>query len=392
MAKQPPQKPAQDDGTWFLEAVGAKPASPTPIEAVEELTRENEIADLDAIEPPAPAPAAATPTPDARIERIAFDGDPGTSTSTFAPIPEPPPPPSVLVDQPPIHDTAPEPEFDQTLLSPPLRTRRRFRWPVAIVLIALVAAIGVAVIWLPSAADQEALAIRQTNYDATLAVRSYLPTVQDALDAVTNPASTNDRISASIPAISQLSSHASTLTDAARLPPPSLLPFVPSEPVDALIPLQERSSILAADVAEIARRLGHGYVYRTSIPRLLTTGDLPSEASTQQINSIAVDIAESLAEDAGVLGDLPTDPAFAEVSTAANRAVDRYGQWQDEYLAALATGDPEAASVLITEIATLRDDLITTNTEVLLAFRSEMDERILSLAVQLEEHLNDLAR
>ncbi len=390
MAKQPPQKPAQDDGTWFLEAVGAKTPSPTPIEAVEELTRENAIAELDSPAEPPPAHGDTASVRHEQIERITFDGDPGTSTSTFAPIPEPPPPPLLGSETAPP-DT-PEPEFDETLLAPALRTRRRFRWPVAIALITVLVAVGVAVVWLPRAADQEALAIRQTNYDATLQVRSFLPEVQGALDAITNPESTNDQAAGAIPTLSQLSSQASTLSDAAAIPPPTLFPFVPSDSLDALVPLQERSNILASDTAEIARRLGHGYVYRTSIPQLLATGVLVTEASTQQINAIAVDLASSLADDAGVVGDLPNDPSFAGVTQGAALAIERYSQWQDEYLAALASGDAAAATGFIAEIAAMRDDLASINSEALLAFRTEMDGRVLSLADQLDEHLSDLAR
>ena len=391
MAKQPPQKPAQDDGTWFLEAVGAKTPAPTPIEAVEELTRENAIPELDSPQEPSPAHDDTASVCRNQIERITFDGDPGTSTSTFAPIPEPPPPPPVVASDT-VPPDMPQPEFDEALLAPALRTRRRFRWPVAIALITILVAIGVAVVWLPRAADQEALAIRQSNYDATLAVRSHLPAVQGALDAVTNPQSTNDQVTAAIPTISQLSSQARTLSDAAAAPPPTLFPFIPSNSLDALVPLQERSNILASDTAEIARRLGHGYVYRTSIPQLLVTGDLPTEASTRQINVIAVDLASSLADDAGVVGDLPSDPSFAGVAQAASLAVERYGVWQNEYLATLASGDAPAATVLIEEIAAVRDQLASINTEALLSFRTEMDARILSLADQLDEHLSDLAR
>jgi len=391
LAKQPPQKPAQDDGTWFLEAVGARAPSPTPIEAVEELTRENAIPELDSPVEPPQANNDTAPVRQDQIQQATFDGDPGTSTSTFAPIPEPPPPPTVLTSDTARPDT-PEPEFDETLLSPALRTRRRFRWPVAIALITILVAIGVAAVWLPRAADQEALAIRQSNYDATLAVRSYLPPAQGALDAVTNPQSTNEQVDGAIPTISQLSSHASTLSEAAAIPLPTLLPFVPSNSLDALVPLQERSNILASETAEIARRLGHAYVYRTSIPQLLTTGDLATEASTQEINVVAVDLASSLADDAGVLGDLPSDPAFSGVAQAAGSAVERYARWQDEYLAALASGDTETATVLIDEIDALRDDLASITTAALVAFRTEMDGRILSLAGLLDEHLNDLVR
>ena len=392
MAKQPPMEPAHDDGTWFLEAVGAKEAASTPLEAVDDLTRENAIPGSEDTDSITPGDADGPSRDDQEIDLVSFDGDPGTSTSTFAPIPDPPPPPNLgdTSEAPVVVDEADE--LDKMLLAPALRTGRRFRWPVAIFLIAIIIAIGIAVIWFPRAADQEALAIRQSNYDATLAVRTYLPTSQAALDSVTNPASSTDDVAAAIPTISALSSHATTLSDAAREPLPTQLPFFTSGAIEQLGPLQQRSSILASETSEIARRLGHGYVYRTSVPELLATGDLPSEATTQEINTIAVDLASSLASDAEVLGGLPNDPSFAVVLEAASQAVDRYALWQDEYLAALAAGDPELATTLVDELTTLRSDLNALNTVALVTFRSEMDERILSLADQLDVHLTDLAR
>jgi hypothetical protein len=392
MAKQPPIKPAQEDGTWFLEAVGAKAPSPSSIESVAELTRENAIPELDAPDPPDTPDAEASSVDVQRTVLESFDGDPGTSTSTFAPIPVPPPPPPVLAGTTDKVESAPGSDIDPTLLAPALRTRRRFRWPVAIVIAVAILAAGAAVIWLPRAADQDALAIRQINYDATFTVRSYLPTAQGALDAVTNPEATTEQVSTAIPTISTLSSHASSLAEAASMPQPRQLPFMTSARIDELAALQERSAILASDASDIARRLGRGYVYRTSIPELLATGDLPLEASAREINVLAVDLASSLAADAGLLGDLPDDPSLAGVLAVATASVDRYAQWQDEYLAALVAADTDTVSTLIDEIDTLRTDLVSTTTEALVSFRSEMDERILSLADQLDAHLSDLAR
>lgn len=392
MAKQPPMKPPQEDGTWFLEAVGAQVPSPTSLESVVELTRENAIPELDGPDASAVSHHGAPDVDAQHTVLISFDGDPGTSTSTFAPVPEPPVPPPVLAGPADTSETVSGDDIDPTLLASALRTRRRFRWPVVIVVAVAVIAIGVAVIWVQRAADQEALAIRQSNYDAAFTVRSYLPTAQGALDAVTNPDATNEQVSSAIPTISTLSSHASRLADAAAEPQPTQLPFMTSARIDALAVLQERSSILASDAADVARRLGHGYVYRTSIPQLLATGDLPVEGSAPEVNVLAVDLASSLAGDAALVGDLPNDPTFEGVRTDAGDAVDRYAQWQDEYLAALVSGDMDTASLLIDEIDSLRAQLASTTTGALLSFRSEMDERILSLADQLDGHLSDLAR
>ncbi len=390
MAKQPTTKPDHDDGSWFLQAVGAEPPAPTASEVVAELQRENTQPDLPAVDDTKhPSPRETN----SEIEIVSFDGDPGTSTSSFAPIPVPPPTPPELSEVTTEMDIiSPGQAFDDTVLAPALRTRRRFRWPVAGFLVFAIAAFGVAALWLPRAVENEAFAVRQSNYDATLAVRSYLPTAQTALDAVTDPASTPDVLSASVPIISQLSSHATNLATTAQEPLPPRIPLVSSQAIDDLAPIQDQSAILASDASEVARRLGHGYVYRTSIPELLDTGDLPASASTQEINTIAILLASSLADDAALISDLPTDPAFASVLTRATQAQERYGPWQIAYLGALTSNDPETAAGLIAEIAAIKSSLAEENEATLLAFRSSLDGRIVSLAGELQAHLDHLTR
>ncbi len=393
MAKQPPTGPDPDKGTWFLEVVGVNPPLPTPSEAVAELTRENTVPDLPAIDAevsPASAPGSV------EVLLISFDGDPGTSLSSFDPIPVlPSPPPELLgstietelLHLPPITDG-----FDDTVLAPALRTKRRFRWSVILFLVFAIAVLGIGALWLPRATEQDALTVRQSYYDAALAVRTYLPTSQTALDAITNPGSTESEVGDSVPVITRLSSHATNLETVANAPLPTTLPLVPSGPIDALVPLRDRSAILASDSSEVARRLGHGYVYRTSIPQLLNTGDLPTSATTAVINELSLRLASSLADDAALIADLPTDSSFASVLNRATEALDRYGPWQDEYFAALTGEDPDSAGVLVSELDTLKTGLVDENERALLEFRTEMDARIISLADELEAHLDDLSR
>ncbi len=388
MAKQPPTNPTSDDGTWFLEAVGATPPTPTSLQAVEELSRDNDVAADDEIGDRAKGREPA------EVVVASFDGDPGTSTSTFHPVPKPPPPPPVIAPgarppapPPTVHDP---PAAEDATLAPELRTRRPFRWSVVLFVGALVGALALTVFLIPRALTESTLTIRQENYDATLAVRTYLPTAQGALGTITDPASDGDALAAAVPEISGLSSHASRLAQAATIPIPTAPPLIDRTPFEEIATLTERSNILAADASQIALRIGHAYVYRTSVPLLLDTGDLPTEATTQGINTLAIDLAASLADDTTVLSDLPDDPAFASVADTARSSLERYRSWQDEYLAALAEGDADAAAVLVEEISTVRTGLAAANLEALLAFRTEMDGRIISLADQLDAHLTAL--
>jgi hypothetical protein len=394
------------DGSWFLEAVGAKPPTPKPSESVAELSRENTDVDededtqlsLDAPEAPSDRTfdqldSAAEPT----VTTMSFDGDPGTSTSSFDPIPVAPPPPDLEdlsalrsgdTGEVDIVGAAEElTEEADPELSAALRSKRRFRWPVIALLVALIGLLVAAVFYLPRAVEQDALSIRQSYYDAAAGVRGYIPDSQAALDAITNPSSSQQDVSGAVPKISELDSRAFALESVTAEPLPDVLPLVPSAAIDDLEPLQDRGSILGTASSAIARGLGNAYIYRTSIPLLLQTGPLPATATTQEVNEISVRLAASLAADAGIVADLPNDPHFLVVADAARLSLDRYHLWQDEYLTALTGEDSAAAGVLISEIETMRADLASINEVNLLAYRLEADGQLITLAGELEGYM-----
>lgn len=399
MAKHIPVDQDHEDGSWFLEAVGAKERPPSPIESVGELERENTLVDTPIVG--GADPSGLRPN-DVEIELTSFSGDPGTSLSSFHPVPEPPPMPSNVIATTPLavsRQIAPEVEpvnmlddINDTVLSPALVTRRPFRWPSIVAAALVLAIIGIAVFWLPRAAEADAAGIMEDYYDASLDVRTFLPTAQASLDVVTRPTSTDDALGTVIPVISELSSHASNLESVAAAGLPATLPFVPRGAIDAVAPLRDRSAILAADTAQIAREIGHSYVYRTSIPQLFDVGELSSVATTDEINTISVLLASSLAENASLVADLPSLAAFDSIQSAANDAVSSYTQWQDEYLDALTSGDTEAAVELIAGLEAIRVELAVETAASLLRFREAMDDRMVSLAAEFDQHLNDLAR
>jgi len=424
MAEHTPIDKEREDGSWFLEAVGVKKPAPSSIESIAELERENTPADIPVVESQGLAarsetddaetddtetndtetddqPATRT-APDSKvlngvvIEMTSFDGDPGTSLSTFDPVPQLPPMPSNVAVAVPRrgddHSDILSGPVDQSTLAPPLQTRRPFRWSAFGLGLVVVAAIVLAIVWLPRAADSAAAATRTSYYDASLTVREFLPTAQASLDIVTKPSSTDAALGTVIPVVSELTSHASNLAATAAEPLPTVLPFVPSDALDELPPLRDRSAILATDASEIARQLGYAYVYRTSITDLLVVGDLPATAATEEINALSVTLAASLAENASLVADLPSNTAFDAIASSAADAVGAYAQWQEDYLAALANGDAAAAETLINDIRTVRDTLISQTEQTLVSFREILDDRIVSLSGEFDEHLGNLSQ
>jgi hypothetical protein len=288
------------------------------------------------------------------------------------------------------YEPEPSDAIDDTQLSPALRTRRNFRWPVVITLVVLIGAVGAAVWWLPRTTAEDALAVRQGYYDAAVGVRNYLPEAQQALDALTNPASSGDAVASAVPAIAELDSKAFALAEVTSEPLPSTLPLAPTGDIDALVPLRDTGSLLGASSSDLAKRMANAYVYRTSIPMLLDTGSLPVSATTQEVNDISVRLASALAADAGVVADLPADPTFDPVGAAALDAVERFAPWQEEYLGALTGEDADAAETLVAEMEALRADLNALNDGAVLAFRSEADVWIVDLAGDLEAYMDSL--
>ena len=395
MSKHTSNRSAANDGTWFLEAIGASPRPASSTEAVADLEAENAAPDeLVAV-------GVGADDPDVTVELSSFDGDPGTSTSSFHPVPAPPPPPAVLPEDFDLEDPAPIDSSDVTgepagepvdaALEPVVRSRRNFRWPIVIVLLLAIGAVVVAAVWLPIAARNEAQAVRTSYYNAAFSVRDYLPVSQEALDAITDPSRDASAVTAAVPVIAELDTRAFALEEVTAEPLPTTLPFIPSPELDELPPLRDRGAILGAASSDLARRLGNAYVYRTSMPLLLDLGDLPSTATTEQINAIAVQTASTLASDAGVVADLPDDPAFAEAKDAAVVALERATVWQDEYLEALANEDEASATVLIAEMDQLRNELAVITVDALIAFRASADLVIVGLAADFDAYLTDVA-
>jgi len=189
-----------NDGSWFLEAVGALPPSLTPSEAVAALELDNTLPDIGATAP------SDSPTGSTSV----FDGSTGTSTSTFEPA---------RGDLPDGPDTTGELEIlvspssaagdDDAGLSPVLRTRRSFRWPAAVFVVFFIVAVALAILWLPVALRHDTIAVKQTYADNALALRQHMPSAQAALDGITSPETTSEELSSTVPIISQLA-HTST--------------------------------------------------------------------------------------------------------------------------------------------------------------------------------------
>jgi hypothetical protein len=259
------------------------------------------------------------------------------------------------------------------------------RWVAAGVVVALIAAVGFAVYYLPRLVQEDADALAATYRSSLTVLRNELPTTQVALQTLTDPTTSPDEVSDTVPAIGDLNTDATIVIRQATAPLPSSPPLVPRTPLEDLEPTRGTMLILGAEGEGISGRLATTFSYRSTVPALFATPDLPTQAESSTIDQLSVALAESLAETARLIADLPPDPTFAETRELATEASARYATWQLEYLDALRQGDTARAATLIDELDETRAEIERSLNAALSTVRAEVDPRILALATETEE-------
>jgi len=142
--------------------------------------------------------------------------------------------------------------------------------------------------------------------------------------------------------------------------------------------------ILGAQAESISGRLATTFTYRSTIPALFATPDLPTETDSGAVDGLSVSLAESLADTARLVADLPPDPTFDATRDLATQASQRYATWQLEYLDALREGDIDRATTLIEELDNAQSAIDRELDSALATVRSEVDPHIVTLASDVE--------
>ena len=363
-----PQDRPGNDGRWFLELTGTVESEPTSTSSFATL----ENLDIQAGVAAAVAAGTATATDEAdetgEMEITAVTAAPTADTAVVA-----------SVEGGPLDDWQPE-GLSRTLIK-----RKPFRWTVVGLTLIVILAIVAGVLWLPRAAENQATDLA-TSYSAALTdYRNVLPETQAAVLVLADPESTESEITGVIPATANLQGHANGVSTMAAEPLPSTLPFVSRSSFEALEPTRSSMVVLGRNGEDVAARIGRGYVYRTTVPELFTMPDLPVEADTGTINQLSVDLASVLADTSRLASELPEDPLFVPVKTAATEAAERFAEWQLDYLEALRSDDPEAATALLSELADARDTIEHANAVALVTLGEEVNAEIVLLAGNIEE-------
>ncbi|MEA2010909.1 MAG: hypothetical protein U9N78_09395, partial [Actinomycetota bacterium] len=361
-----------NDGRWFLELAGIIKPAPSPTETYTELEELEEPPAFVASESAAVTAGAAAVSGSLSPET---NGE-ATEGDTFVPV------------APRTDDGLDGWQPDE--VSPRLGRRGLGRWLVAVLLVLAVAALVAAAVLLPRAVQTEADALAADYSQSLTDLRNELPDSQDALATLTDPTSTPEAISASVPAIGDLNTRGTVVISHATAPLPPTLAFVPRGPLEALEPTRTTMLILGAEAEGISGRLATTFTYHSTIPALFSTPELPVEADSATTNALSVSLAESLADTARLVADLPPDPTFDETRDLATQASERYAPWQLEYLDALREGDTERAADLIVVLDAARDDIEASMDRALGVVRTEVDPRIVTLAGETEAAINDI--
>jgi hypothetical protein len=352
-----------NDGRWFLEAAGVveQPGSPTSSYSV-----------LRELKPPAPVVASESAAVAASTAAVSgsLSAEEDADEDTFVPVAAP------------SNDSLPDWEPDA--VSSRLGGRGYGRWVVAAIVIAAIAAVGFAAYYFPRAVREDANALAATYRTSLTTLRNELPTTQVALEILTDPATSPDDVSSTVPAIGNLNTDATIVIRQATAPLPSTPPLVPSTPLDDLEPTRSTMLILGAEGEGISGRLATTFAYRSTVPALFDTPELPTQAESATVDQLSVALAESLAETARLIADLPPDPTFAATRELATEASARYATWQIEYLDALREGDTARAANLVAELDSLRDQIGDALNAALANVKAEVDPKIVSLATETE--------
>lgn len=275
-------------------------------------------------------------------------------------------------------------------LSRTVERSRKFRWPVVISVVVLVAALVAAAIWLPTTSQRRADA-RAAEYSASLAeIRSDLPDVQQVLAVITEPGAEVSQFADLIPIVTDLRADSGSALDLAGEPLPRPWPLTSAAAFDELSPFRDQVSAQATSAQTIARRLGDVLDYRTLFREFMRVGELPTEATN--FNKLNTRLATVSADSALIISELPEDATLFQHRAAAQAFVERFHVWQNDYIDALRRDATAEAAELIDEFRSLRRALGQLMVEAVATTRSEVDAEIIALAAAIEATLADLDR
>lgn len=305
-----------------------------------------------------------------------LEGD-GSSSSTPTPL-EPP-----TREQGTVSSAAEEEpdlaDWQPNELAKQVTKRRNFRWSVVVAAALVVISVVGVWLWLPTTvaaeADEEA-----AEYQAAIAaLRDLLPTAQQTLATVTDPAAGSIELIPLSAQLTRIDAAATEVLSQASRPFPETLPLAPRGALEDLQPTRDTMRLLGDAGSEIVSRMSTTITYRTSLDGIFVLPSLPVRADPVQIDRIGVELAEAVATSAAIHSGLPLDPAFDTHRAAVGQALEQFQAAQSSYLLALRNGNEDAARSGVARLTAFRTDVFLDLIPALATARSEVDRAILEL-------------
>jgi hypothetical protein len=236
---------------------------------------------------------------------------------------------------------------------------RSFRWTIIIAAgfgLAVVLALLLVGFGQPDRIAEQAT---ETYRTAISEARTVLPTANEVMKSITDPAVTTEGLSDAAVTLSQLDTAARNLFTYASEPLSGTPPLVSREALDSLTPLRSDMANASQDGLAVERRLGDALTYRLVFGRAFVLPELPVTATPDEISALGVELGLGLAGTLDALAALPNDPAFESHRAQAELLAARYAEWQIEYLGALRAGDLTTATELVEELQSSVDRITT---------------------------------
>ncbi|MDJ0953524.1 MAG: hypothetical protein QNJ81_07590 [Acidimicrobiia bacterium] len=271
-----------------------------------------------------------------------------------------------------------------------IKSSRPFRWTSVIAALAVIALIVVGLVLLPSITRSRADAHMEMMTSALWELRAELPDTQASLQVATEPTASTSALNDLSTQLTVLAAKASAVDAAGRAELPSAPPFTSSEPIDELVPVQQRLEPLATAAQNIQRRISNLVEYRSLMAGFMVLPELPIEADAATQADLRVALASAQAESASILADLPTDVSLSAHQDLARSINEQFATWQIDYLEALRTQDSVAAEALVTELEEQLVELDAALITPLAQIRRQTDTDLIDLARAIDEVI-DLA-
>jgi hypothetical protein len=273
-----------------------------------------------------------------------------------------------------------------------MRTEQRHTrrlWPWIIVIVGSVVALIAPITWLPGTSDARASRQAGDYRSVTTALERELPSARDALMAITDPLAGPENFGGVVVPLFRLEGRARLADEASAAGLPAAWPFAPSEPFDELRPAQEDLADSADSALSIVDDLVEVLNYRVAVVDILAVGDLPA-AAPLNFRRFEARLDEQRELQAAALAALPRADLLRDHAEEVRTAVDRFGDWVDEYTQSLWTGDEIATTTLLVEHRILRDGLRAGLAIELARIRATIEAEIAELDDSLDGILAEL--